>query len=87
MKILGLETQEGKSVNVVSLQPVGSAFALRLKDSDFFRFSDDRRQIQISNFPFYTHYSHVRINPILSIHDFSSSPIEFFDLIKMRYHV
>lgn len=36
MKILGLETQEGKSVNVVSLQPVGSAFALRLKDSDLY---------------------------------------------------
>lgn len=39
MKILGLETQEGKSENVVvSLQPVGSAFALRLKDSDFSAF-------------------------------------------------
>lgn len=86
MKILGFETQEGKSVNVVSLQPVGSASALRLKDSDFSAFLTIR-QIRISNFPFYAHYSYVRINPILSIHDFSSSPIEFFDLIKMRYHV
>ena len=30
MKLLGFETQEGKSVNVVSLQPGVSAVALRL---------------------------------------------------------
>ena len=86
MKIRALRCTRGKSVNVVSLQPVGSASALRLKNSDFSAFLTIR-QIRISNFPFYAHYSHVRINPILSIHDFSSSPIEFFDLIKMRYHV
>ena len=63
-----------------------SAFALHLMAADFSAFLTIR-QIRISNFPFYTHYSHVRINPILSIHDFSSSPIEFFDFIKMRYHV
>ena len=38
MKILGLETQEGKSVNVVSLQPVGSASALHLMAADFSAF-------------------------------------------------
>lgn len=38
MKILGLETQEGKSVNVVSFQPVGSVSALYLMSFDFFIF-------------------------------------------------
>lgn len=52
MKLLGFETQEGKSVNVVSLQPVGSAFALRLKDSDFSAFLTIVARSRSRIFPF-----------------------------------